>query len=106
MQNGQPLTMAFRKEYRMLTDDERNRWHNALIEIKRNGEYDRMGFEHQTVNLKYSVRTYFRLIFLIILDFNIFESIVQWLAKCNKLSTNCWYFYGKYKQFEFSGGNR
>uniref|UniRef100_A0A1I8A771 ShTK domain protein n=1 Tax=Steinernema glaseri TaxID=37863 RepID=A0A1I8A771_9BILA len=36
-------------EYRMMTDDERNRWHAALNTLKRNGEYDRLSAEHQAV---------------------------------------------------------
>ncbi|VDN51517.1 unnamed protein product [Dracunculus medinensis] len=47
--NGQPLTMGLRKEYRMLTENELNRWHNALAQLKLSGEYDRLGFEHQGV---------------------------------------------------------
>ncbi|VDK27133.1 unnamed protein product [Gongylonema pulchrum] len=49
LQNGQILTMAYRKEYRMLTEDERLRYHNALTMLKRSGEYDRIGFEHLSV---------------------------------------------------------
>ncbi|CAJ0581059.1 unnamed protein product, partial [Mesorhabditis spiculigera] len=49
--SGQPLTMAYRKEYRMMTDDERNRWHNALNVLKRNGEYDRLSAEHLSVGI-------------------------------------------------------
>lgn len=48
--NGQPLTMGLRKEYRMLTENELNRWHNALAQLKLSGEYDRLGFEHQGVS--------------------------------------------------------
>uniref|UniRef100_A0A914YXP4 ShKT domain-containing protein n=1 Tax=Panagrolaimus superbus TaxID=310955 RepID=A0A914YXP4_9BILA len=47
--NGSPLAMAYRKEYRMMTDNERQRFHNALNMLKRNGEYDRIGSEHQIV---------------------------------------------------------
>ncbi|KAK0417578.1 hypothetical protein QR680_013092 [Steinernema hermaphroditum] len=49
LQNGEPLTMGYRKEYRMMTDDERSRWHGALNTLKRNGEYDRLSSEHQAV---------------------------------------------------------
>ncbi|VDK76562.1 unnamed protein product [Litomosoides sigmodontis] len=38
LRNGQILTMAYRKEYRMLTEDERLRYHNALNVLKRNGD--------------------------------------------------------------------
>ncbi|PAV77135.1 hypothetical protein WR25_17358 isoform C [Diploscapter pachys] len=47
--NGQPYLMALRKEYRMMTDNERQRWHSALQQLKRSGEYDRMSAEHRTV---------------------------------------------------------
>ncbi|EPB76075.1 shTK domain protein [Ancylostoma ceylanicum] len=46
LSNGAVLQMAYRKEYRMLTDDERNRWHNALTTLKMNGEYDRLSRQH------------------------------------------------------------
>ncbi|VDM81981.1 unnamed protein product [Strongylus vulgaris] len=46
LSNGAILQMAYRKEYRMLTEDERNRWHNALTTLKLNGEYDRLGRIH------------------------------------------------------------
>ncbi|CAJ0941064.1 unnamed protein product, partial [Mesorhabditis belari] len=49
LSNGAPLQMAYRKEYRMMTDDERNRWHNALNVLKRNGEYDRLSAQHLSV---------------------------------------------------------
>jgi hypothetical protein len=39
LQNGQPLVMAYRKEYRMMNDNERQRWHYALTVLKQNGEY-------------------------------------------------------------------
>uniref|UniRef100_A0A1I7XJ43 ShKT domain-containing protein n=1 Tax=Heterorhabditis bacteriophora TaxID=37862 RepID=A0A1I7XJ43_HETBA len=49
LRNGFPLQIAFRKEYRMMTDDERNRWHFALNVLKRNGEYDRLSRQHLDV---------------------------------------------------------
>uniref|UniRef100_A0A7E4WAD2 Tyrosinase_Cu-bd domain-containing protein n=1 Tax=Panagrellus redivivus TaxID=6233 RepID=A0A7E4WAD2_PANRE len=49
LQNGNPLQMAYRKEYRVMTDDERARFHNALNALKRSGEYDRLSAEHQLV---------------------------------------------------------
>lgn len=39
LSNGQTVRKAVRKEYRVLSDDERDRLHKALNEIKRNGEY-------------------------------------------------------------------
>lgn len=48
--NGQPLTMAYRKEYRMLSEEERLRYHNAMTALKRSGEYDRLSMEHQSVS--------------------------------------------------------
>ncbi|CAB3403535.1 unnamed protein product [Caenorhabditis bovis] len=47
--NGQPYLMAYRKEYRMMTDNERQRWHNAVIGLKRSGEYDRLSVMHRQV---------------------------------------------------------
>uniref|UniRef100_A0A183C149 ShKT domain-containing protein n=1 Tax=Globodera pallida TaxID=36090 RepID=A0A183C149_GLOPA len=44
--NGQPLRKALRKEYRMLTDDERARYHAALKAIKKSGEYDNFARIH------------------------------------------------------------
>ncbi|KAI6176630.1 ShKT domain-containing protein [Aphelenchoides bicaudatus] len=49
LQSGQPLVMAYRKEYRMMTEDERWRWHRALTVLKQNGEYDRLSSEHLAV---------------------------------------------------------
>uniref|UniRef100_A0A0N4X7Y7 Tyrosinase_Cu-bd domain-containing protein n=1 Tax=Haemonchus placei TaxID=6290 RepID=A0A0N4X7Y7_HAEPC len=51
LSNGAILTMAYRKEYRMMTDDERNRWHRALATLKANGEYDRMSRQHFDVGV-------------------------------------------------------
>uniref|UniRef100_A0A914VHX8 Tyrosinase copper-binding domain-containing protein n=1 Tax=Plectus sambesii TaxID=2011161 RepID=A0A914VHX8_9BILA len=39
LNSGQRLTQAVRKEYRRMTDDERNRFHSALNQMKQNGEY-------------------------------------------------------------------
>ncbi|MFH4973696.1 hypothetical protein AB6A40_000405 [Gnathostoma spinigerum] len=47
--NGKPLLMGYRKEYRMLSEDERNRWHQTLAVLKNSGEYDRMGRIHESV---------------------------------------------------------
>ncbi|KAH7697070.1 CBN-TYR-4 protein [Aphelenchoides avenae] len=44
--NGQPLNKALRKEYRMLTDAERDRYHAAVKQIKQSGEYDRLAAIH------------------------------------------------------------
>ncbi|CAB3407380.1 unnamed protein product [Caenorhabditis bovis] len=43
---GKPLRKAIRKEYRMLSDDERRRLHAAFRTIKENGEYDRLARVH------------------------------------------------------------
>ncbi|KAK6056264.1 hypothetical protein COOONC_06232 [Cooperia oncophora] len=51
LSNGAVLTMAYRKEYRMMTDDERNRWHRALYTLKMNGEYDRISRQHFDVGV-------------------------------------------------------
>ncbi|KAI1721618.1 common central domain of tyrosinase domain-containing protein [Ditylenchus destructor] len=46
LSNGRPLAKALRKEYRMLSDDERNRFHAALRQLKNSGEYDRISVIH------------------------------------------------------------
>ncbi|PIC51125.1 hypothetical protein B9Z55_001766 [Caenorhabditis nigoni] len=43
---GRPLGKVVRKEYRMLSEDERNRLHQALRTLKQNGEYDRLARVH------------------------------------------------------------
>lgn len=42
--------MGYRKEYRMMTDMERDRFHEALRVLKNRGEYDRFAFEHRAVS--------------------------------------------------------
>ncbi|VDM95248.1 unnamed protein product [Thelazia callipaeda] len=44
--DGSRLTKAIRKEYRMLTDQERNRFHNALKKLKSSGEFENMALIH------------------------------------------------------------
>ncbi|VDK23188.1 unnamed protein product [Anisakis simplex] len=44
--NGRPLKKAIRKEYRMMSDKERERFHAAIIHLKRNGEFDKMAIIH------------------------------------------------------------
>lgn len=46
MPNGDMLQPAVRKEYRRLTEDERMRFHNAVEEIRRSGEYDKIAQWH------------------------------------------------------------
>ncbi|ULU11549.1 hypothetical protein L3Y34_015167 [Caenorhabditis briggsae] len=43
---GRPLGKVVRKEYRMLSEDERNRLHQAFRTLKQNGEYDRLARVH------------------------------------------------------------
>ncbi|CAA95805.2 Putative tyrosinase-like protein tyr-3 [Caenorhabditis elegans] len=43
---GRPLGKVVRKEYRMLSDDERQRLHQAFRTLKQNGEYDRLARVH------------------------------------------------------------
>lgn len=50
--NNEPLKMGYRKEYRMLTDNERQRFHYALNVLKQNGEYDRLSTQHLIVSFK------------------------------------------------------
>ncbi|KAK0419293.1 hypothetical protein QR680_014066 [Steinernema hermaphroditum] len=46
---GFPLRMALRKEYRMMTDFERQRFHQVLNQLKGSGEYDRLSDFHRQV---------------------------------------------------------
>ncbi|VDK82198.1 unnamed protein product [Litomosoides sigmodontis] len=47
LQNGQILQRAIRKEIRMLSDNERNRFFNAVRQLKASGEYDRLASIHK-----------------------------------------------------------
>uniref|UniRef100_A0A914YFR3 Tyrosinase copper-binding domain-containing protein n=1 Tax=Panagrolaimus superbus TaxID=310955 RepID=A0A914YFR3_9BILA len=49
LNNGQPLRPAYRKEYRQMSDNERQRFHSVLQQLKRNGEYDRLSEQHRQV---------------------------------------------------------
>uniref|UniRef100_A0A915Q146 ShKT domain-containing protein n=1 Tax=Setaria digitata TaxID=48799 RepID=A0A915Q146_9BILA len=49
LRNGQIVAMAYRKEYRMLTENERLRYHNALNILKQTGRYDQISTEHRLV---------------------------------------------------------
>jgi tyrosinase len=49
LRNGQPLRPALRREYRTLSDYERQRFHQVLQQLKANGEYDRMSDQHRQV---------------------------------------------------------
>ncbi|XGW23343.1 hypothetical protein V3C99_005520 [Haemonchus contortus] len=44
--NGQPLRKAIRKELRMMSDDERERFNQAVRTLKQNGEFDRISRIH------------------------------------------------------------
>uniref|UniRef100_A0A1I8AZD9 Tyrosinase_Cu-bd domain-containing protein n=1 Tax=Meloidogyne hapla TaxID=6305 RepID=A0A1I8AZD9_MELHA len=46
--NGQKVTKAKRKELRMLTDQERTDIFNAIVEMKKNGEYDYFANIHKS----------------------------------------------------------
>ncbi|GMT28773.1 hypothetical protein PFISCL1PPCAC_20070, partial [Pristionchus fissidentatus] len=46
LSNGQTVRKAIRKEYRVLSEDERERLHKALNELKRNGEYSTLARIH------------------------------------------------------------
>ncbi|KHJ95138.1 common central domain of tyrosinase [Oesophagostomum dentatum] len=46
LRNGALYGKALRKEYRMLTNDERNRFNNAMWTIKRSGTYDYLARTH------------------------------------------------------------
>ncbi|KAK6047641.1 hypothetical protein COOONC_14854 [Cooperia oncophora] len=43
---GRNLGKALRKEYRQLSDDERKRFHGAVLAIKSSGEFDRLAAVH------------------------------------------------------------
>uniref|UniRef100_A0A1I8AZL9 Tyrosinase_Cu-bd domain-containing protein n=1 Tax=Meloidogyne hapla TaxID=6305 RepID=A0A1I8AZL9_MELHA len=45
--NGQKVQKAYRKEIRMLTDEERNNFFNAIKEMKKNGDYDYFAAVHR-----------------------------------------------------------
>ncbi|KAE9419619.1 hypothetical protein Angca_005085 [Angiostrongylus cantonensis] len=47
--NGQPYLPALRKEYRLMTENERTRWNYAVLQLKRSGEYDRISVMHRQV---------------------------------------------------------
>jgi tyrosinase len=44
--NGQQLRKSVRKEYRVMSDEERNRYHGAMLAIKRNGAFDEIARLH------------------------------------------------------------
>ncbi|KAK0425739.1 hypothetical protein QR680_009353 [Steinernema hermaphroditum] len=46
LSSGKPLTKAVRKEYRMLSDEERGRFHAVILQLKRSGEYDKLATIH------------------------------------------------------------
>ncbi|KAE9547666.1 hypothetical protein FO519_009122 [Halicephalobus sp. NKZ332] len=46
---GGALTKAYRKEYRQLTENERQRFHSVLQRMKQSGEYDRLSDQHRQV---------------------------------------------------------
>ncbi|KAK6745939.1 hypothetical protein RB195_012197 [Necator americanus] len=48
LRNGQRLGKALRKEYRVMTDVERNRYHTAMWTIKGNGDYDQLSRIHSS----------------------------------------------------------
>ncbi|ETN85844.1 common central domain of tyrosinase, partial [Necator americanus] len=48
LRNGQRLGKALRKEYRVMTNVERNRYHTAMWTIKGNGDYDQLSRIHSS----------------------------------------------------------
>ena len=60
---GVPLHPALRREYRTLSDDERQRFHNAVRQLKFNGEYDRFSMQHRDVCFRQKFKKqFFRLL--------------------------------------------
>ena len=49
--NGQQLKKAVRNEYRLLSDEERGRFHAAVNTLKRNGKYDELAEMHAAGNV-------------------------------------------------------
>lgn len=47
--SGKPLPMAYRKEYRMLTEEERRRFHAAMNELRQQGIYRFFAAQHRRV---------------------------------------------------------
>ncbi|GMS92110.1 hypothetical protein PENTCL1PPCAC_14285, partial [Pristionchus entomophagus] len=48
--SGRVYVKGVRKEYRMMSDNERARFHAAMWALKRNGDYDRLAHIHANVN--------------------------------------------------------
>ncbi|CAG9529666.1 unnamed protein product, partial [Cercopithifilaria johnstoni] len=51
LSNGKKLSLAIRKEYRQLSTEERERFHNALNQLKRSGDYDKIAQWHSDPEL-------------------------------------------------------
>lgn len=49
MKNGKVLKKGLRKEYRMLSDVDRERFHQALSDAKLNGKFDELVEQHRQV---------------------------------------------------------
>ncbi|KAI6228966.1 hypothetical protein M3Y99_01168300 [Aphelenchoides fujianensis] len=50
--SGQQLRKALRKEYRVLSDEERERYHAAMLAIKRNGAFDEIARTHAVAAIR------------------------------------------------------
>jgi tyrosinase len=53
LNNSEILKPAVRKEYRLLTEDERKRFHSAMIELKTSGEFDIFAKMHSNETVIY-----------------------------------------------------
>ncbi|KAF8373487.1 hypothetical protein PRIPAC_79916 [Pristionchus pacificus] len=56
LRSGALYGKGIRKEYRMMTDAERSRFHAAMWTLKRNGEYDRLAHIHANIQQVFGIR--------------------------------------------------
>ncbi|CAJ0922093.1 unnamed protein product, partial [Mesorhabditis belari] len=49
--NGKPVKKVLRKEYRMMTDIERQKFHAVILQLKQNGKFDEMAKMHSSMGM-------------------------------------------------------